>query len=283
MAHGPGGRQSAVACPSLSVAQTASLGTPRTTVTFHTENDDWPPDTGTDKNYTNGFRLSIARDTDALRLHRFWLFSWVPVYRSCADTEIPTEPCISTTFSFGQQFYTPDDITVAELQPRPALRGLVVWRGNVAGGQRQGRGNDRHQRGFHRRGLARTAGPDQLAPPGEPPSRRDGITRSGIGLGSWLATAAPGRSTPSRGRIAGSNSMPFVGGHLGNIVTEGYGGGRIKIGYNITRDGRTTPSTRFVLAMTSPGRGCSRRSSASMGAAISCRMTSSLTPPPTTN
>jgi hypothetical protein len=45
--------------------QPATASGSRTGVVFYTENDDWPPDTGSDRDYTSGFRLTIDRTSDS--------------------------------------------------------------------------------------------------------------------------------------------------------------------------------------------------------------------------
>ena len=93
------------------------LTNPETGAIFYSDNDDWWPDTGTDKNYTNGFRLTITRNSDPLNLRRFRIFRWIPDRPGC-HVAMSNQTCVNTAFHFGQQFYTPDDITISELIPR---------------------------------------------------------------------------------------------------------------------------------------------------------------------
>jgi hypothetical protein len=68
------------AAPGRGTAQSVTGKTRQTGAIFYTENDDWPPDTGTDKDYTNRFRLTIDRNSDPLKLHRW------PLFRGCRTT-----------------------------------------------------------------------------------------------------------------------------------------------------------------------------------------------------
>ena len=220
----------------ITSAQAQVPGSPETSFTLYTENDDWPPDTGTDKNYTNGFRLTIDRNWDVLRLHEFGLFRWVPGHPSCSDAR-EDEVCISTAFHVGQQFYTPDDIEIERLQPRE--RPYAGWL--YGGGTWRAANNEK---AVITDVYVGATGPASLA---EPVQKK------------WhklVGAAEPkGWDHQIRGRlgfIVGHSRhwaydvvtnhhrwlefSPFVGSNLGNIITDTYAGARIKLGYNITRD-----------------------------------------------
>src|SRR5687768_7436388 len=134
-----------VACTSLNAAaQTESPQAPppglaqsqdhrETTLVGYTENDDWPPDTGTDKNYTNALRVTIEHNYDIWRLADRMpkLFGWVPKHVNCSivvPEDNPDLKCVSTSWHVGQQFYTPDDISISTLIPndRPYAGWLYV-------------------------------------------------------------------------------------------------------------------------------------------------------------
>src|SRR5690349_3388571 len=83
-----------VAALSPAVAS-AQISSARTGVAFYTENDDWWPDTGTDKNYTNGFRLMVEKNLDIFGVRRWKLFKWVPEHKPCSTTEDEKELCVS--------------------------------------------------------------------------------------------------------------------------------------------------------------------------------------------
>ena len=106
---------------SVATAQTAARGGDerRTTLTGFTENDDWPPDTGTDKNYTNGLRITLSRNYDMWNTRRLVstldriirILPQVPDdLQDCSAAADDKVACASSAVHFGQQFYTPDDI-----------------------------------------------------------------------------------------------------------------------------------------------------------------------------
>ena len=226
----------ALTCLLHAVSAAAEVSAPETAVTFYTENDDWPPDTGTDKNYTNGFRLTIDCNSDVLRLHERRLFRWVPSHPSCSEANLG-KMCISTAFHFGQQFYTPDDITVPQLQPHD--RPYAGWL--YAGGSWTAASNDKAMITDVYLGAT---GPVSLAEPvqtlwhelvgaAEPKGWDHQIGgRFGVVVGHsrhW------GYDIVTNGH-RWLELSPFLGGNLGNVMTDAYAGARIKVGYNITPD-----------------------------------------------
>ena len=235
----------AVLCLSISYyakAQTSgSSERRRSTVVVYTENDDWWPDTGDDKNYTNGFRFTLDRNYDMWRVHRLpGLFAWVPKHVDCSIL-VPSDSgnlkCVSTSFHVGQQFYTPDDISVPDLIPndRPYAGWLYVggsWMASTAdslvrtssylGATGKASFADRFQTAWH-----------ALRQVEEPQGWEHQIGgRLGLVVDHtrhWAFDIAG-----SRGRVI--EFVPYVGVTAGNIVTDGYVGARLKLGYNITRD-----------------------------------------------
>ena len=75
----------ALTLPALDASAQTALSSPRTSVIFYTENDDWPPDTGSDKDYTNGFRVTLDRNSDLFHLRRWAIFKWIPERPPCAQ------------------------------------------------------------------------------------------------------------------------------------------------------------------------------------------------------
>jgi len=65
---------------------------------------------GSDDDYTNGLRLS-ADFSKAL-----WWKRWGLGYKNCSEETDVSKPCLRTTLMFGQNFYTPHDITVKQVQ-----------------------------------------------------------------------------------------------------------------------------------------------------------------------
>jgi hypothetical protein len=261
-----------VATAELAAAQPVlpGLSNPRTGVVFYTENDDWPPDTGTDKDYTNGFRLTVDRNSDSFRLHRWRLFRWVPKKPSCAVAVGAESPCISSAFHFGQQFYTPDDISIPTLIPddRPYAGWLYVggtWRlGNI----KQAMTTDVYLGFTGKASLAKQVQTSwhKLVDATKPVGWANQIGgRLGIVVAHSRHWAV--YDVVTRGNHRVFEVTPFVGGNVGNIMTDAYAGGRVKVGWNITRDwthtsigpvAATDPTARpgrFELFLSVDGRG----------------------------
>ena len=226
------------------LAQPADDGK-RTTLIGYTENDDWPPDTGTDKNYTNGLRVTLSRNYDMWNVRRLVsaldkvlrILPDVPKLRDCAVAHTD-ERCASSSFHLGQQFYTPDDISIKELIPtdRPYAGWLYVggsWRAStldqstnvdvflgVTGRPSLGRQVQTRWHGIV--GATHPSGWDHQV------GDRFGV----IVAPSWRWAHDLARPQGRRWL----EFMPYVGGNAGNIITDAYGGARIKIGYNLSRD-----------------------------------------------
>jgi len=64
---------------------------------------------GSDDDYTNGLRLS-ADLSKAL-----WWKRWGLGHKDCGEETDASKPCLRTTLMFGQNFYTPHDITVTQV------------------------------------------------------------------------------------------------------------------------------------------------------------------------
>ena len=89
--------------------------------TLQSENDAYP--SWGDDDYTNGLRVS-ADFTRAILWGRLF-----PNHRDCETSPLTsTRPCRRTTLMFGQNFYSPHDITISEVQPteRPYAGWLYV-------------------------------------------------------------------------------------------------------------------------------------------------------------
>ena len=222
---------------SATAAAGQGLTSPQTGIVFYTENDDWPPDTGTDKNYTNGFRLTIDKNRDVFRLHRFSMFRWVPDDEGCAEA-IRDEPCISSAFHFGQQFYTPDDISIPTLIPND--RPYAGWL-YVGGSWRRGNSSRNATTDIYLGFTGESSLAEQVQTRWH---RLVGATKPegwdnqiGARLGVVLAHS---RHWAVLNGVSNGHRWfelsPFIGGNVGNIMTDGYAGGRVKLGWNLTRD-----------------------------------------------
>lgn len=213
----------------------------RLTHAFYIENDDLLTDRGSDRNYTNGFRYTRDYNYDIWRIQRLGrLFAWVPSHYNCArfvPTDPPHEKCVSTSFHFGQQFYTPDKIDQLELIPddRPYAGWLYVggaWAASTASGlvrtdvylgvTGEWSFAEEFQTAWHR--IV-----DATAPLGW--ENQIG-KRVGLIVGHSRHWAWDPHSDGKRWLEV----VPYVGANGGNILVDGYGGARIKAGYNIARD-----------------------------------------------
>jgi hypothetical protein len=210
------------------------------TVVVYTENDDWWPDTGTDKNYTNALRLTVDRNFDTWRLRRVSWLRWIPDHPDCAKLvagDAPDTKCVSSTVEVGQQFYTPDDISVSTLIPndRPYAGWLYVggsWRSTT----------ESTMVSTHL--YLGTTGRWSLAKPVQTiwHDLVNATTPMGwshqIGNRAGLALVHT-RHWAFDAELGGRRVVdvtPAVGFTAGNIMTDGYAGGRIKAGWNIARD-----------------------------------------------
>jgi hypothetical protein len=207
-------------------------------VIFYTENDDWPPDTGTDKDYTNGFRLTVDRNSDSFRLHRLRLFRWVPDHPSCDEAASPGVMCISSAFHFGQQFYTPDDISIRELIPNdwPYAGWLYVGGSWKASNNQRAAISDLYLGFTGDWSLAREVQTEwhKIVSATHPEGWDNQIgTRFGVIVAHSRHWVVAEREADKHRWL---EVTPFVGGNVGNIMTDGYAGGRVKVGWNITRD-----------------------------------------------
>lgn len=62
-----------------------------------------------DDDYTNGLRLSADFSKS------LWWKHWRLGYKNCSEEADASRPCLRTTLMFGQNFYTPKDITVKQV------------------------------------------------------------------------------------------------------------------------------------------------------------------------
>lgn len=218
----------------------------QTTLVGYTENDDWPPDTGTDKNYTNALRVTIERNYDMWRLAERMpkLFGWVPKHINCsavAPEDNPDLKCISSSWHvIGQQFYTPDDISISSLIPndRPYAGWLYMggsWKASTAttlvssdvylgATGKASFGREVQTRWHAIVGARKPMGWDHQIG-----------NRFGVIVGHSRRWAFDG----TYGAIDEKKWLevvPYLGATAGNIMTDGYAGARLKIGFNITRD-----------------------------------------------
>ena len=248
------------------------------------ENDTYP-DAGDDA-YTNGLRFSIYVPSSPVwgRLARR-LGVTAP---DCSDTALAAASgeefasvidsgCLSTEFVFGQNFYTPEDLTVSELIPddRPYAGWLYV--GLAARLEREKR-LDEFTFDIGTTGPASQAEDVQTwwhgrsfidAPIPQGWDNQIG-NELGIMLGYQRKWAYDGST---RSGLNYLEVLPSVGGRLGNIFTYASAGVSARLGYNLSRDWgagkgpatllqeaatrRTPPFELYVLAAVE-GRGVAR-------------------------
>lgn len=80
------------------------------------ENDAFAAFSGSDEHYTNGIRLSWLRDTN-VRDNPLWTRRLAEKICSVDGLCAPSPPLVGYARAIGQNFYTPQDISVEQLQP----------------------------------------------------------------------------------------------------------------------------------------------------------------------
>lgn len=218
----------------------------QTTLVAYTENDDWPPDNGTDKNYTNALRVTLERNYDMWRLAERMpkLFGWIPKHIDCSKVvpeDNPDLKCASSTWHVvGQQFYTPDDISISSLIPndRPYAGWLYTggaWKSSTSDTLVA---TDVYLGATGSASLGREVQTKWHALVGaQKPMGWDHQIggRFGIVVGHDRRWAFDGTYGPL-GDKKWLEFVPYVGGTAGNIMTDAYAGARLKIGFNVSRD-----------------------------------------------
>jgi lipid A 3-O-deacylase len=212
----------------------------------YTENDDWPPDTGTDKNYTNALRATVEYNYDFWRLAQRIpkLFRWVPTHVDCSTVGPVDDPdlkCVSSSWHvIGQQFYTPDDISISTLIPddRPYAGWLYIggsWKASTKSTLVQtdvylgATGDASFSREVQTKWHELV---DAQKPMGWDHQIDD---RFGVAVGHSRRWAVDGTYGPIDEK-KWLEIVQYVGVTAGNIVTDAYAGARLKIGFNLTRD-----------------------------------------------
>jgi lipid A 3-O-deacylase len=99
--------------------------------TFQSENDAYPH--WGDDDYTNGLRVSV----DFPRA--VWWQRLGGGRKSCSEESNQERPCLRTTLMFGQNFYTPQNITIAAIQPTERPYSAWLYGGFAARVARQRR------------------------------------------------------------------------------------------------------------------------------------------------
>jgi lipid A 3-O-deacylase len=225
----------------------------KSALVVHTENDDWPPDTGTDKNYTNAIRVTLDRNFDMWQVDRWPLVGRLvkkdgkklPNCSLVVAGDPPDTRCASSSFHIGQQFYTPDDITISELIPndRPYAGWLYVggsWKSSTYSRQTAtdvyiGATGDaslarQTQRGWHALRFIQAADPKgwdhQIG-------NRLGIVVHHNRRKAFERWTRDKLDPKARRWLEPVVHWGFTG---GNIISDAYAGAQLKIGANLSRD-----------------------------------------------
>jgi len=224
--------------------------------TIQSENDayaDWG-----DEDYTNGLRISLDFSRAVLWGRLF------PSLQDCSTApRVSSAPCRKTTLFVGQNFYTPLDITVPEVQPteRPysawlyiglAARAVQPKRVRTVEIQLGTTGKNAFakeiQTWWHLKGCRCAPKPlgwhNQVKPvPG------------GVGvIASWDDRIARERRTQGPRPFVFADVVPYYRVSLGNVFDHGAGGAVARIGYNLQRRwvDKIAPTLPAVVASLQP-------------------------------
>jgi len=206
-----------------------------------------------DDDYTNGLRVS-ADLSKAL-----WWKRWGLGYNNCRD-EDPSKPCLRTTLMFGQNFYTPQDITIEEVQEneRPYAAWLYVgFAARVARPKRltslelqvgttgKKAFGDEVQSWFHCHLTKHSPQPRGWAHQVKPVPGLVGI------VASWDDKFAREKTTAGR-HLVYADAIPYYRVTVGNVHTNAAVGTTVRFGYNIQRNWTEKINPTFHVASTKP-------------------------------
>ena len=207
-----------------------------------------------DDDYTNGLRVS-ADFSKAL-----WWKRWGLGHKNCSDETDSSTPCLRTTLMFGQNFYTPHDITVKRVQERE--RPYAAWlyggfAGRVATEKRltsvelqigtTGKPalGKQVQTWFHR--LVDSPIPKGWRNQVKPVPGLVGI------VASWDDKFAHEKTTAGR-HLVYADAIPYYRVTVGNVFTNVAVGTTVRYGYNVQRNWTEKIGPTFRVASTKPAR-----------------------------
>ena len=228
-----------LAHPTMSVGQTS--------VSVQWENDAFPE--WGDDDYTNGLQVTLDFN------ETLW---WSPFSRrhsDCRDqTTVTTDPCRRTTLLFGQNFYTPDDITnpKVEEEERPYAAWLYVGAAARLVGSRRQRSLELHvgttgkyafgkavQTGWHK--LVKADIPQGWAHQVKPVPGLVGV------VGAWDDRFTFQKRTSGSNELAWGELIPYYRLTGGNVHVNAAAGFAGRIGYNLrTRWTKKVEPTRSI-------------------------------------
>jgi len=208
-----------------------------------------------DDDYTNGLRVSADLDK------ALWWKRWGLGYNNCRD-EDKSKPCLRTTLMFGQNFYTPQDITIEEVQEneRPYAAWLYVgFAARVArptrltsvelqvGTTGKKAFGEEVQSWFHSHLTRHSPQPRGWAHQVKPVPGLVGI------VASWDDKFAREKTTAGR-HLVYADAIPYYRVTVGNVHTNAAVGTTVRFGYNIQRNWTEKITPTFHVASTTPAR-----------------------------
>jgi lipid A 3-O-deacylase len=205
-------------------------------ITVQSENDAYPR--WGDDDYTNGLRVSadFARALGWSRLGGG--------HRSCSDEPDSTQPCLRTTLIFGQNFYTPRDITISTVQPAERPYAAWLYGGFTARVAREGRLTSVELQ-MGTTGKAALGEPVQkwwhrlcgCAPQPRGWAHQVKPVPGVVGvIASWDDKFAFARRTHGSAPFTIADAIPYYRLSAGNVHTNAAAGVTLRIGYNIQRN-----------------------------------------------
>lgn len=223
------------------------------------ENDTYPG--SSDEYYTQGLRLSLYLPSSPLWGSMARSFGENGSAPDCAAMQPGDRKCLSTEFALGQNFYTPEDITIPTLIPddRPYAGWLYLgMTARIEGASVL----DEFEVAFGVTGPPSLGETIQTWWHGLPfisapiPQGWDHQikTELGIILGYQRKIALD----YERDGLRLVEIVPSFGFRLGNIFTYGNAGLTLRVGYNLTRDwsaGKISPTIRITETQRRQGRG----------------------------
>ena len=235
-----------------------ATGLGQTSVSVQLENDAFPE--WGDDDYTNGLRVTIDLDKT------IWWSPFSNRYRDCRDSEnsaVPDKPCRRTTLIFGQNFYSPDDITISDVQEseRPYAAWLYVGAAARLVGDRRQRTLELHlgttgkyafgkevQTWWHDLDFIGADIPQGWANQVKPVPGLVGV------IGAWDDTLTLDRRTSGSDGFVWVEFRPYYRLTVGNVHLNAAGGASFRLGYNLQRLwARKLEPTRSIATFGSPG------------------------------